>query len=409
MCHGQVRIVLDGKVLEKYIDALVRHLDMLSSHDRPIVDVKGGGIEECMRAVIDSLTLGCPYCHIAIGPDPDGCAAMRCTVCSQYFCLLCLSIEKDNSTCHAHVRACPQNPSKNVFATARIRRNAHRLLQVQAIQGVFQERYGPRWRQEPEVAKVMRGCGNVLKEVGVSKDCIFQETYDSHRQQKPAPLRMAGRLPPKDVRSTPRLIPRPNHNPAPVRPPKRGSTLNIHLSVCVGIAFIIALAYDLYNRWSCNTPEEVSIAIAGEAEVTEEDMMSVTKENSMASPISWMKYITGCLWEIFLYCGKGFCLTIVLSPTLRGLKRSVRDGVFILITLLWYPVWVAVKTSCSLLLTAAMSICVMLVAMITLNGPPEGQNRVWCYSLLTMFIIALMVAKYIICGVVFDNDILRCI
>jgi len=59
------------------------------------------------------LTLTCPEGHAYF--VFDGCLALRCH-CGVYFCGCCHSRSRDNSSNHTHVRACSENPRKNLFA-----------------------------------------------------------------------------------------------------------------------------------------------------------------------------------------------------------------------------------------------------------------------------------------------------
>ena len=179
----EVRLMLSGELLERYIDALIRHIHILDN-DKDVqtaiatravvvpkisdVAISNDDASKLMKSVIDCLSLSCPFCHTAIDPNPDGCSAMRCGLCSKYFCLLCLKLEVNNSRCHAHVRVCPNNPSKNVYASKNIRERAHKLLQIQAVRSVLCARLGNKWRQHKHTPVVLSSIKKVLKSCNIT-------------------------------------------------------------------------------------------------------------------------------------------------------------------------------------------------------------------------------------------------
>ena len=68
---------LDGhpKVLDQYVDALVLQLQRVN--EQVAVPASAGGMAEDniidvgLRKIVDALTLGCPFCHVALDPTPD--------------------------------------------------------------------------------------------------------------------------------------------------------------------------------------------------------------------------------------------------------------------------------------------------------------------------------------------------
>ena len=67
--------------------------------------------------LIDSLTLKCPKCKIAIDPLPDACSAVQCISCGVYYCNYCFQYfssedsHQNKSECHIHVAS--HHPDKH--------------------------------------------------------------------------------------------------------------------------------------------------------------------------------------------------------------------------------------------------------------------------------------------------------
>jgi hypothetical protein len=159
---------LDGnpKVLDQqYVDALIRQLQ--AQHQQAsgnAEDMAEESVERTLRKLADALTLGCPFCHIALlDPSPDGCAAMRCGSCSKFFCFLCFKMQPDSKACHAHVRECPSNPSHNLFPPQRLRDVAQRQLRIQAVRGVLGATHGLHWRQQAHTSVLLTNAKAVLR------------------------------------------------------------------------------------------------------------------------------------------------------------------------------------------------------------------------------------------------------
>ena len=94
--------MLEGDVLDKYIDVLIASIQRVKQSELPGRGAGGGGPstndnaqgalpQRTARLVIEALTLKCPNCQAALDPNPDGCCAMRCAApgCGVYFCWLC--------------------------------------------------------------------------------------------------------------------------------------------------------------------------------------------------------------------------------------------------------------------------------------------------------------------------------
>lgn len=77
------------------------------------------------KVVEEAFVNRCPHCQQAF-VDFSGCAAVVCE-CGGVFCALCLSPFKTDKDCHAHVRICRLNPSKNdeFVSTAQLRKIEH--------------------------------------------------------------------------------------------------------------------------------------------------------------------------------------------------------------------------------------------------------------------------------------------
>jgi len=103
----------------------------------------------------------CPnrQCGVALDPSPDGCSAMHCSVCNTYFCFLCFSVFKNSALTHAHVRACEDNPLKNLFAS-HVAGSGHKKIVVKKIRVALHENFGPAWRDNNAIRSVLRNKSN---------------------------------------------------------------------------------------------------------------------------------------------------------------------------------------------------------------------------------------------------------
>ena len=162
-------------MLDQYVDALVQQLRRISKEETADSsrDMTEESIDKGVRKIVDALTLGCPSCKVALDPNPDGCAAMRCGSCSKYFCFLCFDILKNNNECHAHVRQCPCNPSQNVFPPKTIRDNAQKQLRIIAVQNVLAASHGAYWRQHNHTKILLKGATAVLKDSFVTPEEVM--------------------------------------------------------------------------------------------------------------------------------------------------------------------------------------------------------------------------------------------
>ena len=43
----------------------------------------------CRDTFLEQMTMQCPHCNAAVDPDPDGCSAVLCLNCGQYYCNYC--------------------------------------------------------------------------------------------------------------------------------------------------------------------------------------------------------------------------------------------------------------------------------------------------------------------------------
>ena len=69
-------------------------------------------IDKDLRYIRENiLTLKCPKCNHAYDPYFDGCMAVKCINCHQYFCAKCHAQYNNDQLCHNHVNKCKLNNS----------------------------------------------------------------------------------------------------------------------------------------------------------------------------------------------------------------------------------------------------------------------------------------------------------
>lgn len=162
-----IRLLLDGKSLETYIDALVKHANISHQTDQQ-------NMSDHKQTVLDALNIGCPKCHALIDPTPDGCCAMRCLHCSCYFCLLCLHTSPDSPSCHLHVSKCPRNPGGDIFANEMVRKTAYMQLQIASVVAKLQNIFGVTWNTNDECRSLVSSCHTDLQQNGIEESAIFR-------------------------------------------------------------------------------------------------------------------------------------------------------------------------------------------------------------------------------------------
>lgn len=91
--------------------------------------------------ISDALTLKCPErtCRVALDPNPDGCASMRCVGCGENFCWLCFQLQIDSASCHVHVRRCRENPSPgSLFISQDLMEGVLKKRKIEAVRRVLE-------------------------------------------------------------------------------------------------------------------------------------------------------------------------------------------------------------------------------------------------------------------------------
>lgn len=368
-----MRLILDAAVLEQYIDALVRQLELLNTMDSaktPVLRKKGeSSVRNGIRAIIDSLTLGCPSCQTAIDPNPDGCVAMRCASCSQYFCLLCFSEQPDSITCHSHARVCPNNPSKNMFASPSIREAAHRELQVEAVRKVLRETFGSNWREVGASRGLVRGAKKVLKQSGIDESIIFKSI---------------------------------GHDTARLTPAVGGTRSQLrheaYFTFCVGFLAALVLAYYFHH-----IATNVSITTDTSDSMLTEWKQLDTNIDDEKSVINTIQYDGAennppsrgwWLGRVFVYLLTGLGLSVIAYPFLKNKPADVRDVVMTAVVLLWYPCWLVLLFIRSIFVYIAILTCLVVMVYILPKGNMTAQARKESY-LFTASVLVIITFVFI--------------
>jgi hypothetical protein len=98
-----------------------------------------GGLDEILiyvRQISEILTNHCPHCN-AVFLEWEGCAAVTCASCRGSFCGGCLTAQRNDSVCHAHVLVCSQNPGKSYWISPEQVDKAHRQIRVRKLKELF--------------------------------------------------------------------------------------------------------------------------------------------------------------------------------------------------------------------------------------------------------------------------------
>lgn len=194
-----VRNSLEGPVLEKYIDTLIRVCNdgNGSTHSAVGGSIIGDRRLRLLADLSDALCLKCPKCKIVLDPNPDGCCAIKCLHCATHFCWLCFAMQSSNATCHAHVAKCILNSTQGaVFASRDNCIEAHKLIRAKSIRFVltkywFQENpddfdcTNEKLKSSIEIKSLLNQFKTELDDCRMSVDDVFNEK----RKLDPMPKR----------------------------------------------------------------------------------------------------------------------------------------------------------------------------------------------------------------------------
>lgn len=178
----EIRLVLEGAVLDRYVDSLVAALGSTSGKGP---GTAGGEVSKTVHAVVNALNIACPSCAISLDPNPDGCAALRCGGCGVHFCWLCLRVCDSSNSCHRHVAQCSSNPSRRVFPPKSVKDKAHLGLRIIAVRRQLESAFGVNWRDDAAARDAVELATPVLKQSLLTTHDIFaQHTLSSEAQSR---------------------------------------------------------------------------------------------------------------------------------------------------------------------------------------------------------------------------------
>lgn len=158
---SSVRYSVSRKLFNAYVDLLVFRLQILQTN-KSKKEIANRIKQRRTQSIIDALTVSCPECNLALDPNPDGCAAVKCR-CGSNLCFLCLKVCQSSASCHKHVLDCPSNPKRDVFTTRIVRMEAQKALKVQAVQHQLILSYGMHWRRERSAMRLLKQTKDILK------------------------------------------------------------------------------------------------------------------------------------------------------------------------------------------------------------------------------------------------------
>jgi hypothetical protein len=315
----ELRKLLPPEIFEKYFESLITLVCMLDSQDKG-VEFDGNDLDTASKVVIDAMSILCPSCHIALDPNPDGCCAIRCGTCSKYLCLLCLKIEPNSVDCHIHVRLCPQNPSKNVFAPPHVRKTAHKRLQIRSIQQKLRSKYGPNWRSLPSCKTILQRCQVVLSASDITAAEIIRADADEG----------------SGGGST-------SHPPAPNQPAQPQPFDKVFYGFLFGL-FVMYLSSSMQSYFSSSSTPQSCPSLPETFDLEDSFEFSIDDDDSLPETPS----LPFSFWLFFVYLFKGCCYALALNFFTRQALVEV-PLLGILAVLLWYPVWIIIYSLFSLL------------------------------------------------------------
>jgi hypothetical protein len=356
---NQLRKLLTPEILEKYVESLANLVRMLDAHDKG-VEFDESDIDAGAKVVIDSLTIGCPGCKMALDPDPEGCCAMRCGSCSKHFCYLCLKISPNSNDCHNHVRNCPQNPSKNVFAPLKIRENAQKRLRVLKIQQSLRAKYGPNWKTLPNCKDIIEKSRPILSTCDISPIEILSGSGENLDHQNPH---------------------------------QRTSDSYLLGAFTLGLVtmYILMSIQSFFSSSSNpNSPCPVCPSCADWAMDDIDETIGSDSSFAIDSIDDPTPSTSFSFWLLIVYLFKGTCYALAINYfTSQLLVKLPLLGTIVIF--LWYPLWILISYFIYILfnLILVLNFCVVVLLTVMCFTPRYRQtkNFVVCFALWCSYFI----------------------
>ena len=117
-----------------------------------------GVFQDLRNRVHDALNLSCPKCQ-AVFIDYDGFDAVKCNVCAQFFCGLCLQACLDSSDAHKHASSCGKN--SGYFSGPEIKEEMHLKVKQEKVKLILKS------ITNEEKAWVMKTFGTLFMKEGI--------------------------------------------------------------------------------------------------------------------------------------------------------------------------------------------------------------------------------------------------
>jgi hypothetical protein len=105
---------------------------------------------------------------------------MKCANCASFFCWLCIRVQPDSNQCHAHVRACNQNPSSgSLFPDRRLVEIVQRQRRIEAVRRALSQMHAPEgrhdgWQHNPRCLAALDCAAPVLRDSLISVANILE-------------------------------------------------------------------------------------------------------------------------------------------------------------------------------------------------------------------------------------------
>lgn len=121
--YSMTQIAMAGNsVMEKYNSVMRRIGELDAVNNMPKVNH-----DELRLKIEDALSLSCPHCF-NVFYDYDGCDAVTCQKCANYFCGLCLETCHNSADAHTHAQNCKYKNEKSHYSNGDLKSKAHKQV-----------------------------------------------------------------------------------------------------------------------------------------------------------------------------------------------------------------------------------------------------------------------------------------
>jgi hypothetical protein len=145
-------------------DANTQQHSLMQKIDSPCAKDKAVEIAQLVRN--DILNLMCPHCH-TVYAEFDGCMALNCVHCNNWFCGYCHAGFPDSHISHRHVLTCSMNTNKSYSANPTEIHQGQNKYRTEKVKNVLSNH--PKEIQDAALLELQKD----LADLGINHDIIM--------------------------------------------------------------------------------------------------------------------------------------------------------------------------------------------------------------------------------------------